>query len=54
MKLSNENKTSAALTLCTLAGMMMHPANTIVTNLYALIPCIIACCIIEPLIKKEK
>ena len=54
MKLSNKNKTSIALTLCALSGMMIHPANTIVTNLLALIPCIIACCIIEPLIKKGK
>ena len=53
MKLSNKNKTSIALTLCALSGMMIHPTNTIVTNLLALIPCIIACCIIEPLIKKE-
>lgn len=53
MKLSNKNKTSVSLTLCALAGVMLHPANTIVTNLFALIPCIIACCVIEPLIKKE-
>ena len=53
MKLSNKNKTRIALVLIALVGMMIHPANTIVTNLLALIPCIMACCIIEPIIKKE-
>lgn len=53
MKLSNKNKTSTALTLCALAGFLLHPANQIIVNLCALIPCIIACVIIAPLIKKE-
>jgi hypothetical protein len=53
MKLSNKNKTSIALLLSAFAGILAHPINNWLTNLLALIPCVVACCIIEPLIKKD-
>jgi hypothetical protein len=54
MKLSNKSRISTALTLCVFTGIMMHPNNTVVTNMLAFIPCIAACCIIAPLTEEEK
>jgi hypothetical protein len=53
MKLSNKSRISTALTLCVFTGILMHPNNTVVTNMLAFIPCIAACCI-APLTKEEE
>jgi purine-cytosine permease-like protein len=53
MKLNNKSKTFIALLLSAFAGTLVHPINNWLTILLALIPCVVACCIIDPLIKKD-
>lgn len=52
--MSNKRKVSLALIFAAIAGMLLHPNNTIITNLLAIVPCLVACIIIEPCIKREK
>lgn len=51
--ISNKNKISIALILAALSGMLLHPNNNWLTKLLALIPCVVACHIIEPITKEE-